>query len=241
MSAAVAVILINWKRPQNIGRLVRTVADALPAAAMLVIDHGKGADGLESRDDIARDRCWIGKQANAGAGARIKLAAAMPFDHYLCVDDDTFLSVEQIRALTAALAADPRRAHGLTGQLVSKSGNGPHTLQNCVTGSRDVSVVNQAFAFTRARAEATLRLAASIGFGDWSDVRRGDDILLSSAGPDPARIHDLGRFEQCPTSAADGIATCRSADFRAARGMLFEKLFRHGVLYVANDVPRSVQ
>jgi hypothetical protein len=234
MPPATAAIILNWKRPQNIGRLVRAVGDALPAAAIFVIDHGEGADSLERRADVPRERCWIRSQPNAGAGARIALAAALPFDHYLCIDDDTFLSGEQIRALMEQLAEAPGSAHGLTGQLIFKTDTG-YALRNSVRGNGEISVINQVYAFTKARAEATIRLAAAIGIRNWRDVRRGDDMLLSSAGPDPARIHDFGDWEECPTNDADGIATCRSADFRETRAELYRKLTAQRALFVGNS------
>jgi hypothetical protein len=54
MTSSLAVILLNYKRPQNIGRIARSARDALPDAPILVYDQGGQADFRE-RGDVPWD------------------------------------------------------------------------------------------------------------------------------------------------------------------------------------------
>jgi hypothetical protein len=231
-AATTAVILLNWKRPQNIGRLVRTAHEALPEAAIFVVDQAEGPDRLAARDDVPLELCWLRSQANAGCGARIKLAAELPFDHFLCTDDDLFLSAEQIRALIGKLRDEPERAHGIIGQRLIRTGPDKYRV-SFVQGDQEVSILNQIYAFTGARARATLELGRSAGYRDWSEVMCTDDILLSCAGPGAPRSHDLGPWEQCPTASAQEVATYQAAGFHDERTELLKRLIAGGRVFLA--------
>jgi hypothetical protein len=230
-----AAIVLSYKRPQNIGRLVETLSEALPGSAIFVIDHGQGEDRLTGRDDIAWDRCWLRTQDNAGTGFRFELAADWPFENYLCVDDDTFLTVRQIRALMLKLTQEPDRAHGVTGQLLSKNGSGEFRLADCVNHNTPISVLNRVYAYTRTTAMHASKLAEVVGYRSWRDVFQTDDILLSCAGPLPPRVHDLGPFEECSTTSAEGIALHRGEEFNEERISLMKTLIQLDMIYVAED------
>jgi hypothetical protein len=228
---ATAVIILNWKRPQNIGRIVRTASEALPDARILVIDQAEGTDRLAGRSDVPRALCTIREQANEGAGVRVRLAAEWGFDHYLCIDDDIFLSAGQMQALVERLRAEPDVVHGVAGQIVEPRGES-FRLVDKVVGEGPVSIVNNVYAFSRARAQAALRLAGEMGYARWSDARRTDDVLLSCGGPGGAQIHALGRWRVCATRAAEGIAVHRSAGFFEERIDLVRRLIGRGAIYV---------
>lgn len=231
-SPSTAVIIINYKRPQNIGRIVSAAAEALPASPIHVIDHGEGPCSLIGREDIPWDRCWLRTQPNAGPGVRVQIAAHGPFDHYLCIDDDTFLDADQIKRLMLRLEIEPERAHGVTGQMLRRGPEGAYSLEDCISYPTFVTVLNRVYAFTRARAAAALKLAELVGYDRWEAVTRTDDILLSSAGALPCRVHDLGRFGVCSTSAADGIAIHRGEGFHDERITLMQHLIDINMIYI---------
>src|SRR5665647_2075178 len=111
MQPSLAVIVLNYKRPQNIGRIVRGAREGLPHAQIFVSDNAS-QDGLHARDDIPWSEVWLHRAvANNGSGARIALAAGLPFDHYIAVDDDIFLTPDQYAALADRLRREPDRAH----------------------------------------------------------------------------------------------------------------------------------
>jgi hypothetical protein len=230
-----AAIVLSYKRPQNIGRQVQTLSEALPGSPIFVIDHGKGEDRLSGRGDIPWDRCWLRTQDNAGTGVRFQLSADWPFEYYLCVDDDTFLSIRQIRALMLKLALEPDRAHGVTGQLLSRNGSGGIQLTDCVNHNSPISVLNRVYAYSRERARHASKLAEVVGYRSWGDVFRTDDILLSCAGPRPSFVHDLGPFEECATTSTDGIALHRGEAFHEERISLMKTLIELDMIYVADE------
>jgi len=229
MESSTAVIILNWKRPQNIGRLVRSVGEALPKAAIFIIDQAEAPERLTGRTDIPLERCWVRTRPNGGPGVRFRIAAELPFEYYLCIDDDTFLTVDQMRMLMARLYDDPSRAHGVIGQLFRPWREGLQRIR--FNGGTDVSFLNCIYAFTRSRAVETLRLATTAGYSTWEDVLRTDDILLSSAGL--SRVHDLGPIERCETSSAEGVAMVGAEGFREERHAFITQMAARGLLHMA--------
>jgi hypothetical protein len=222
--ASIAVILLNYRRPQNIGRIVRLAREALPAAPIYIIDNGEDAS-FRDRDDIPWDEVWLQTpEANLGAGARLALASQLPYDHYLAIDDDLFLTVRQIRALVEALQREPGRAHGLAAQrLEVRDGEVKFTaMMGQVSGQ--MSVLNMVYAFSREQAVGAMRLAEALGVRDPQTLTLIDDILLSCGLATPAMCHDFGGVERCPTCDADGVALWKRPGFgperRAAVGKL---------------------
>lgn len=206
MTSSLAVIILNYRRPQNIGAIARDVRQALPDAPIFVLDQAE-TDTLRARTDIRWSDIWFQRaEANRGAGARVPLAAAMPFDHYLAIDDDTFLTPQQIARLVELLRAEPDRAHGIWGRRLEFN-DGAVTFRNfMIRLNAPVSILNRVYAFSRAQATAAIDLSARLGFASWHDIGAVDDVLLSCASAKPPLLHDLGDIVECPTSNETGIA-----------------------------------
>lgn len=233
VSPTVAVIILNWRRPQNIGRIVRAAADALPEACIFVLDQAEAPNSLEGRHDVPWHLMWRRTRQNGGSAARIELAAALPFDHYLCIDDDLFLTVAQIKALMFMLAKEPGRAHGVWGQVVMSNAEGKYQLFDGIVGrNTEVSFLNQVYAFAKVQAQEAMVLASLAGFKSWDDVRFCDDILLSCSGEACPRLHDFGQLEHCPTSNEPGIAEWKREGFHDRRLELAGEMLRLGRLHV---------
>jgi hypothetical protein len=235
-----AVIILNWRRPQNIARLVEAASAGLPQATIFVLDQAEPHNQLAQRDDMPWDLFWYLRRRNVGPGIRFSLAAELPFDHYLAFDDDTFLSAEQTAAFASKLTEDPSRPHGISGMTVSAApGNVRHLGLPISRKDIVVSTLNKTYAFTREHAIATLRLAEEVGYARWLDVTRTEDILLSCAGTNPAMIHDLGEIGYCPTSREEGIAISQTPGFWRERSDLLRRLEQRGKLYVDySEAPR---
>jgi hypothetical protein len=113
MTSSMAVIVLNYKRPQNIGRIADAAREALPDAPIFIIDQGE-PDALRARGDIPWSEVWLQRaEVNRGAGARVPLASRLPFDFYIAIDDDVFLTPGQIGRLAELMRAEPDRAHGI--------------------------------------------------------------------------------------------------------------------------------
>jgi hypothetical protein len=217
MTPSIAVIILNYKRPQNIGAIVRAARAALPEAAIFILDQAE-TDTLRERNDIPWGEVWLQRaEENTGAGARVPLASWLPFDFYIAIDDDVFLTPEQIGQLAERLRAEPDRAHGIWGQRLELD-QGQIRYRNSLNGvDAAVSILNEVYAFSRGQATAALELSARLGFSSWRDVRVGNDIVLSCASPKPPLCHDLGPLEHCPTSGEPGIAVWKSEGFKEQR------------------------
>ena len=161
---------------------------------------------------------------NRGAGVRVALAAQLPFDHWLAIDDDTFLTAGQIRSLVERFRAEPDRAHGIAGQRIELNG----TVVDFRNAMREVdaavSTLNLVYAFSRSQARAAIALSARLGFAAWDDIGPIDDFLLSCASAKPPLCHNLGAVVVCETSNEPGIALWQSSGFYHQRVEIARKL-----------------
>jgi hypothetical protein len=224
MSPSLAVIILNYRRPQNIGAIVDTARAALPDAPIFVLDQAD-QPGLRERTDVAWDEVWFQRaQMNRGPGVRIALAAQLPFDHWLAIDDDTFLTAGQIRSLVERFRAEPDRAHGISGQRIELNG----TVVDFRNAMREMdaamSTLNLVYAFSRSQAQAAMALSDRLGFAAWDDIGPIDDFLLSCASPKPPLCHNLGAVAICETSNEPGIALWQSGGFYRQRVEIARKL-----------------
>lgn len=217
MTNSFAVIILNYKRPQNIGAIARAAREALPDAPILIYDQSEGDDFL-SRDDVPWGEVWVqSATSNGGSAARLMLASIMPFDFYIAIDDDTFLTPGQIRRLAELVQGEPDRAHGIAGQRLELHDGqiGWRHYIRRIDGA--VSILNQVYAFSRHQAVAALDLSVRLGFPNWVEVGSLDDVMLSCAAAKPPLCHDLGDFGECPTSSQEGIALWVGEGFFARR------------------------
>jgi hypothetical protein len=235
-----AVIILNWRRPQNIARIVQAASTGLPQATIFVLDQAEPHNKLVERQDMSWDLFWYLRRRNVGPGIRFSLAADLPFDNYLAFDDDTFLSADQTAGLASKLAEDRSRPHGISGMTVSAApGNVRHLGLPISRKDTVVTTLNKTYAFTREQAIETLRLAEEVGYARWLDVTRTEDILLSCAGTNPPMVHDLGEIGYCPTSREEGIAISQTPGFWKERSDLLRRLEQRGTLYVDyGEAPR---
>lgn len=220
-----AVILLNWRRPGNLLPIIRGVLEAVPQAHIFLIDQAERHNRLAGSADFPWDSIWYRSHENRGPGVRFELAAQLPYDRFLCIDDDVFLEARQITGLLDALDRDTSRPHGVAGQ-VGNTSEGKSYLSGPQTGSMQVSVLNWVYAFTPEQAVETINLASLLGFYRYAG--NADDILLSSAGELAPLIHDFGAVNLCPTCDDPEIAVWQRPGFFDERAELISKLRRVG-------------
>jgi hypothetical protein len=232
MAPSLAVIILNYKRPQNIGTITCAAREALPEAMIFVFDQAD-VDTLRDRTDVDWSDVWLQRaKVNRGAGARVPLAARLPFDQYIAIDDDTFLTPAQIARLAEHLRDEPDRAHGICGERLELNEGLIRFRTSMARIDAPLSNLNQVYAFSRSQAAAAIDLSARIGFTSWQDLGVGNDILLSCASAKPPLCHDLGAIEECPTNNQPGIAVWRSDGFRERRAELARNLVAAGAIAV---------
>jgi hypothetical protein len=87
-----------------------------------------------------------------------------------------------------------------------------------------VDVLIGAYAFTRQHLDRMFAIADTLGIGRMSDLRNGEDVLLSFAGAGRPRIHALGPFLTCASESAPGVALWQThGNFWDERVRLFER------------------
>jgi hypothetical protein len=131
-------------------------------------------------------------------------------ERFVLVDDDLFLSPEQVLALFRRLVADPGVPHGMFGQRFPRPDASDHRVafENCVhSAETDVDVLNRIYLVTREHVQRLWRLH-DLAAREAPDLRLGfvDDILLSVAAPARPRIHDVGPFLECPSQGDPKVA-----------------------------------
>lgn len=212
-----AAIVLNYRRPQNIGRIAHGLHSALPHVPIFVLDQSLN-DVLRGRDDVPWHALWhMRARRNAGAGARFALAARLPFSHYLALDDDIFLTAEQLRQLCFRAEQDPSRPHGVWGQSIEHAADGRLRLRSGICcADVSVDILNRVYAFTRAQAVRSLALAHALG-REWEEVGPTDDLFISYAGERRPQCHALGALESCVTSDDPDVAVWKQSGFHRQR------------------------
>ena len=223
---SVCAIVLSYKRPQNIERLV------LPYIASTLIDRIVISNNNPDLDLLG----WLGSVRDVPKvdlvqqprrslpGKRFEIALTEPFDTFLCPDDDLFLTTAQIDALLGALRHEPNRVHGVYGEIHSFV-NGSMQLGGGIHGIEcELDILNRCYAFTRDHLLQMSALARELGYQSVGDTLFVDDMLLSYCGDGPPICHDLGPLDSCETSETPGIATFRESGFDQARMALWLRL-----------------
>ena len=225
------IILLNYKRPQNLPRIVSACLRSDHCPDVYVLDNapddslGTVLEELSERIPAARERLhYRPLRSNHGSGERYSFAATLDYDAFVCIDDDTFLTPGQIDTLFDAYMADPRCVHGIWGERMTIR-NREIFLLNRVHGQETrVRIVNRVYAFGRQQAQRACELLGELGYSDWLALGPGSDIILSFSGQHSPMVHDVGPIMSCETSDAAGIAVWRRDDFKERRSALLNRL-----------------
>ena len=218
---SVEVIILNYKRRHNIGWIVRTCLACPEVRTVHVIDQATPDQQVRSLP--ASKRVIYSREPNIGCGRRLIYGAQLDCDLLLCIDDDVFLTTEQIRELIERAQELPGRAHGIWGQDIVDSSGTVRIEGGVMNVDRPVGILNRVYAFTPKQARSALALATSLGL-EWENLGPFDDVLLSFAGDHSPLCHDLGKIRDCETSNQPGIAVWKEPGFDEGRVALIEKI-----------------
>jgi len=140
------------------------------------------------------------------------------FQYFISLDDDVFLTPDQLGMLFSHLVAAPSIPHGITGNDYRSGKRG------LVGAELSVEVLNMVYAFTAGHVETFFSLITDLGLQSIWDLRVGGDMVLSKCGEGSPRIHDLGPLLFCPTVGAPSLAVCRQPGFSDLRRKLLRQL-----------------
>ena len=221
---SVTFIVLSYARPGNIQRIIDAILGSDVCHRVIVCNNQPRTD---LRDYLAcdDDRLDLHPQTEEwGPIRRYHLAREAPGDYFISIDDDVFLTSEQINRLAGFLVADPLRPHGVWGEMFSTEGS-RMTVHSGVHGKNcEVSVLNCVYAFTKAHVGRIFGYLQALGVENLREIGPGDDILVSRAASLSPLCHDLGEIEFCSSASQEGVARFRSGNFTARRMRLWRRL-----------------
>lgn len=218
-----AIILTNFKRPRNLPRILAYCEQSRHDPQIYLIDNS----GDRSAEAIALDRPrvrYLPQAGNRGPSYRFRLSARLPHECLVCLDDDVYLRPEQIDALFDRVTACPDSLHGVWGQILQPYEAGFRLKSGVKYCDSALPIVNRVYGYTRSYVRDAVEYARALGYSDWPAAGPVDDILLSMAGRNAPRCHDLGPLEDCPSSDDPLIAVWKMAGFVESRTRLVRTL-----------------
>ncbi|HZF12292.1 MAG TPA: hypothetical protein VFE33_26185 [Thermoanaerobaculia bacterium] len=210
--ARCTVVLLSYRRPQNIEWLVRGYLRCDFVTRVIVSNNNPDVD-LTRHLRLDDPRIELIQQlVRTRQGMRFSLAAERGDEngYLLSPDDDIFLYPGQIETIFRGLVEEPAVPHGIRGEVRRQVEHLPgYPFDPTVTGEGTVDHLTGYYAFTAEQARRCVEIYGSLGWNDPNAVGNGEDIVLSFTGTGRPRIHEIGGFLQC-TSWETMVATWRS-------------------------------
>lgn len=219
-------ILLSYKRPQNMRRLIEPILASGLASRILLSNNNPEVDIASYLGAELSGVELICQSRPQPAAKRFEIAREIDAEKFIALDDDIFLDAAQLQALLRALLADPSVPHGIWGQRLQVQAGRPFLRSGYCNIDGEVDVLNRVYAFTRLHVESFFALLGALDIGEAAGIGPADDIVLSFAGEGRPRCHDLGAYRTCPTTDAPGIALWREAGFSEHRLKVFARLLR---------------
>lgn len=220
-------VLLTHNRPQNMWLLVEAALRNRFVTSVIVSNSNpqvKIRDWIASTDSRLT---LVDEATPTQPGHRLVLAKQTGAQYVLSIDDDIFLTPKQWAKFFEFLLSDEQCPHGIIGQdyrAGTKSSNGS-PFHHLTGRDTEADVLIGAFAFTREHLKHVFDLAAKIGVSDLSQVRNGEDILLSFSGTTRPHIHPLKPALFCASEGLPGVALWKTHDhFWDERIRVFEKV-----------------
>lgn len=220
---SVCAVLLSYKRPQNMDRLITTLRLVDEVDKIILSNNNPDVRIEEWLSDMQNVEV-INQPQHTHCYKRFEIALNQPFDRFICPDDDIFLSADQYRTLLQRASKDLEKVHGLRGQ-VQTFFKGKPVLRSGVSGvDTELDVLNCLYVFSKAHVEQFFGLAEQIGITQGSQMVNIDDLLISFSGTGRSRCHNVGALEFCSTQDDNDIATWRQPGFYDERMKTYLKL-----------------
>ncbi|WP_020407023.1 hypothetical protein [Hahella ganghwensis] len=196
----VTAILLSYLRPDNIQRIFDALAASEHISKVIVSNNNPDIDlreylkdhpKLSLRQQIVHYPPWI----------RFEFAVHDDAEYFISVDDDLFLTTEQVDSLIQSLFNNPSSPHGVWGQRIVKTNIGLQVRDNIFGEDGRVDVLNRAYACTKEHAINSFTLLKHLGINHARKIGMFEDVLLSFSSPDKPIIHNLGELADCNSSA----------------------------------------
>lgn len=223
---SVCAILLSYKRPQNIERIIKNLM-ATPSIKHVILSNNNPDINLGKWFNLQQHPIeFIQQASHTICIKRFEIALNSTYDYFICPDDDLFLRPEQLQKLLDLAQQDTSRVHGMFGQIKSFHTTGIELFSGVHGVTCEIEILNRVYCFSRMHLLRMFELMKQLNLKSMSDALHIDDLLISFSGQGRPMCHDLGTFEDCPTSLEAGIATCAENGFDAIRLDTYRHLMR---------------
>jgi hypothetical protein len=227
------VIVLNHKRPQNVGQIAQYVLRN-GFVGRLIVSNNSQSYAMRSFVKVQDPRLVLIDQPEpSGVGISLELARQHPSRYYLRIDDDIFLHPAQLQWVYWGLRTASERPHGIFGATLTSEKDPAREWPFVHTrnASAPVDILNGLFAFTREHLDEYFRLCGLLGIGNQRTLMNGEDIVLSFAGTHKPMVHHIGPVWECASEASPGVALHQSRPrFYEERWKMYEDLKQLKVL-----------
>ncbi|QVL50285.1 MAG: glycosyltransferase [Thiocapsa sp.] len=233
------VIINSYNRVKNIQHMVQAALKC-DFVEKVIISNNNPQVQIENWVNVSDDRLLlIQHKFRKRCRYRWIIAAKTPRRYYIAIDDDLFVSPEQLKKLFESLIDDPSVPHGMFGSVYISNDPNNEEMSSAYSyfNSKNVTVdvLHQIYAVTDEHVSNYFDLLAKIR-GNNREVskflrRIGDDIVMSHAGSERPKTHDFGFVLECASHNRAGLATFQDLEFSQKRIRIFREVRRTVLQY----------
>ena len=224
------VILLSYKRQQNIQFIAENILKC-SFVDKLIISNSNPEFEIDPWVEIKDPRIEIiNHPTKKECHSRWEILKDENFEFYMAIDDDVFLTPEQIKMLFNFQTKDPTRPHGLFGSEWTIEDYEKRTIDRLYSRERDttVDILHQVYAVSKRHINRYFEIREEIlkkapGIESLLD-EHADDLLISHSGTSRPMIHGIGEISECSTRKREGIANCAKDNFKKYRIEAFQHL-----------------
>lgn len=229
-------ILPSYLRPANMQRQLHDIAAArIGDKRVILTNNNPEIDIFRYLEPVQPAWVHVVQQPRRRLSSfRFEIAREVASPYILSLDDDLFLSPDQIVALAHAVVKNPRAPHSVWGQNIVINGDGSEDFVMVRHINCQVDILNRAYALTRMHLARFFEILDALGIPGVDELGPADDILISHCGTERPWCHELGSFQDCPTMDTPGIAAWKEDIFHPHRVNFLQKLQRLGLRHKGN-------
>jgi hypothetical protein len=219
-----AAVLLSYKRPKNLQWISKSLLKT-NLISRIIVSNNNPDIRMEDWFDFTDSRLeFINQNTRRRAGYRFEIAKDLDDEYFIFIDDDLFLTPFQITTVFNALLSNPSVPHGVWGQRFWKNGEKISWQDGISNYDGELDVINRTYFLTRLHVNKFTLLIKELGLHSITDLKFGDDIILSFSGDKRPICHDVGFLLNCPTKDSISIAIWKENEFFSYRTEMYEKL-----------------
>jgi hypothetical protein len=221
-------ILLSYARPQNIQPICQALLKC-DFIEKVVVSNNNPDMSLDKWLQIEDSRIEIQNQSTRRrAGFRYEIARKLEAENFVFIDDDLFLTPDQISYVYGKLLENPVQPQGVWGQTFRQDATGEVEITNGKRGIDDtVDVINRAYFLTREHVSRFLGALRYLGLESVLDLKFGDDLILSMSAAEKPFCHNVGQILECYSANDEGVAIWTEGSFDNYRIDLYRKMLEY--------------